>query len=817
MLRPPPQPGARMTAPLELRPVASSFVFARISAAVLVLGVFGGIATAIVAAFVQALATVPALFFGGLLAFAVIEAFAAVRKERYELGSSTIVVRSGGLFSDREAVLELRNVTHVKQRLPWIRYRFFNVGDVVVESAGSSSAEVVLRSMADPDAVYGLIADRLRGNGFSLRRGSLLHEEQPDRVGVVVEILGLLAGIVGVGVWIAVSLVFEFAGGGDDVRRIVAGSKAGIAPGVVTAALFVVPALIAIFGSVFAVLRYLDMRRRTYRVFDDVVVYEEGFLDRTNAFVPYENIADADLAKNLLDQILGLSDVKVSCQGSAQEIRFRRLRRGDELKAAIGQLVVAANDAKRRLQASAPASSPAFAVGGDGPQASAARPRVGAAPPVALDPALAWTATLRPVPLRAVAAFVWMLPAFPLWLAATLAEWIRTSAAVYSVRPTSVGARTGILAVHEREFSYDKVTGVVLRSSPLDRVFGTMAVEIWSIGSTAPLVFAHVRRDEVDVPRLLRNLGIEDAPPAHELATHFGPGVWIRAALPGFVMLGLLLAAMVIVPVAVDEPILAGTVLPLLALVVGSYVWRQAWVAKQRLTLHATHVELQSGIWWRAHFHARYDDLKKVAVTRYPGGMAGSLRLFVAGERIIQQNNNQKGAPMPYSIPVSYVADTEGLGARLDEVISRARDAGDTARPAPAQVLVEARPAVANTMVGALVLSALLLPLCVVILPLAYARVRRRRYRLEAERVVRAEGLMYRTESSVLYERIDSLRQDQGLLGKMLGNGQVTVFTAGSSRPDLVLDALPDHASVYAALRARYQARGGQSAPVQPG
>ena len=41
--------------------------------------------------------------------------------------------------------LDVRNITHVKQRLPWIRYRFFNVGDVLVESAGSAGSEVVFR------------------------------------------------------------------------------------------------------------------------------------------------------------------------------------------------------------------------------------------------------------------------------------------------------------------------------------------------------------------------------------------------------------------------------------------------------------------------------------------------------------------------------------------------------------------------------------------------------------------------------------------------------------------------------------------------
>jgi len=106
---------------------------------------------------------------------------------------------------------------------------------------------------------------------------------------------------------------------------------------------------------------------------------------------------------------------------------------------------------------------------------------------------------------------------------------------------------------------------------------------------------------------------------------------------------------------------------------------------------------------------------------------------------------------------------------------------------------------------GALLSSLLMPPLVVVFLPLAWARARRCRYRLEQHRVVRSEGLLYRTTSSVLYSRIDSIRQDQGALGKMFGNGQVTILTAGSSRPDLVLDALPGHRDAYRLLQERYR------------
>jgi membrane protein YdbS with pleckstrin-like domain len=56
----------------------------------------------------------------------------------------------------------------------------------------------------------------------------------------------------------------------------------------------------------------------------------------------------------------------------------------------------------------------------------------------------------------------------------------------------------------------------------------------------------------------------------------------------------------------------------------------------------------------------------------------------------------------------------------------------------------------------------------------------------------------------VLYNRIDSIQQNQGALGKAFGNGRVTILTAGSSMPDLVVANVPDYQEVYDTVREYY-------------
>ncbi len=69
---------------------------------------------------------------------------------------------------------------------------------------------------------------------------------------------------------------------------------------------------------------------------------------------------------------------------------------------------------------------------------------------------------------------------------------ILLSSTRYFVRPGSLRHSYKFLTVDDREFSYDKITGVVIKRNLWDKMFGTMTLKFWSIGSGKALEFAHV-------------------------------------------------------------------------------------------------------------------------------------------------------------------------------------------------------------------------------------------------------------------------------------------------------------------------------------
>jgi uncharacterized membrane protein YdbT with pleckstrin-like domain len=799
-----------MSAPQRLVPERNPFFIGRMLATAIFAVVLVVIGLVVTIAFSEPIVLVAAVALGGvLLLISAVTTAAAFKKESYEIKDGFIRATKGGLFSDAEVELDVRNITHVKQYLPWVPFKLFGVGDLLIESAGSADSEVRMRAMTDPDRLYAQLQDLMQENGYSLRRGQLLHQEQPNTLGVILELIGIATGgLAAIGVTLFF-IVLDLTTDPPVAAEQAAGSPDEIASAI-GLVITVLSGLASVWGVMFLIVRFLDMRQRTYSVYDDVVVYEEGFLTRTNAFIPYENVADAEANRTFVDQILGLYDVKVSCQGGGSEVKFRRLRQGDELMGKISGLVEAARK-KPKLKDAGPSNAEADAALGIPPPK-----RTLQRAPDLVPPEQAWTAELKMHMVRA------LLPVLPLMIfppaafVAGIGIGLRAAATRYSVRRSSVRSTFKLLSVDEREFAYDKITGLVISESFIDRWMGTVSIKLWSIGSPLPLEMLHIKKDTVNLEALRRQVGIPAASPSPWRATtSFSAGAWVKANIGGFISVLVLAAALIVAGLLVHPALLA---LGLVPLVYGGahFGYRIFYFSVQRLELHDQHLFAQTGRLFQHQYFVRYPNIKKVQRTRYPGGDLGRLTVFVAGEQVppmAAKNKNagqaqNAGLRIPYSFTAHYLEDIEGVSELLDEIMlgQTLPAAGARAQRQPS-TLKETQPAIANAMVLLLFLS-VITTIGVVLFPISIPWLviaqKRKRYVAEDVRAVSHWGILYKSRASILYDRIDSLKQSQGLLGKVFKNGKVTVLTAGSSQPDLVFADLPDHKAFYDVVRQRY-------------
>lgn len=774
----------------HLRPRMGAFLYPRIAPLVILFAALGGGMAALMGAVGASPLLGLLVFFPGV-GFACFAALVAYRKERYELHDTRLLHHCGGLMSDQTTELEIRNITHVKVKLPWLRYKLFRIGDVLVESAGSSEA-MVMRSVHNPESVCIGVRDRMQKNGYDLTQRELIHEEQPAFIGVVVECLGL-AFVTLMVIALGFPTILGFA---ENLQLIGA-----------TWALWLGGALAAVAGLTSLVAHFLDLRRRTYRVYNDVVVYEEGFLTRQNAFIPYENITDAATKRSFIDQILNLYDVLVSCQGSSAEIKFRRLRGGVALSNAIDHLVV---QARQKSSLPSLAAEPTEQSATDRKLPRRVEPKL-------INPGEPWVADLKMHAGRALVPLMFLLPIFPLWLAAMIQVGIKILSTRYTVRPESIRHSYRFLTTHDREFACDKITGLVLKENPWDRLFGTVTLRFWSIGSGQPLDLAHVPRKSLNLEALMGQIGIppssfSEAPYSAEAS--FGVLTWLRARLGLLPLLVLLATGFGLGAWQLGEVFY--WFLGALALALGGLAglrYASIYYSRQRLHFHPHHVEAQQGVLIRRRYSVRYANIKKIQLTRYPGGKEGALQIFVAGE---QQGGNDAGNKKGQARTGKPCSFTSGLlpaimnqGQIVDDILcGRVDPSPEVTAAEPLELICEAPRALGNTILKLVLVSMLVFPLLVLLpltIPAAVIAVKRWRYRLEAGRVVMSWGLLYRKQASILLDRVDSLRQQQGPFNKLFKNGNVSIMTAGSSKPDLVMVDAPDFRDLYNEIRTLSQ------------
>lgn len=771
------------TAPLplkELKPRKFAFLFPKIIAAVIGNVIVGASFTAVF------LVLELSPWFGLITtvigtAFTIYLSLVAYRKERYELQSHRLVFYQGGLFSDEANELDIRNITHVKITLPWLRYKFLKVGDVIVKTAGISKPRV-MRSIHDPESIYAEMGERMKSNGYDLTQRQLLHKEKPALIAVVLECCVILAVVC----FFSTGAMAGLLSSEDSSGKMIAMGFGGT----------------ILFGvATFGILRFMDFRKRTYSVFNDVIVYEEGFLTQHRAFIPYENISDSNINQNLIDQILGLYDVKISCQGSDSEIKFRRLKGGVNLSVAIDQLVSLAG---KKLKISNQKTREGSA------NSAKQRPR-------RVEPQLAAHADIQASEYRIHAArllvpMLFFIPIFPIWLVATIQGLILMTSTRFYMRSGSLRHSYKFLNVEEREFTFDKITGLVIKRNPWDSLFGTMTLKFWSIGSGKPLVFAHVPCDSIDLPTLMNQLGI---PPMKSEAYHvdakFSLFAWLRAHLILTSVLAIFMAVDIAASYLINEPWGYALLLPTSLFFIACLIYGVFYYARQRLRFHEHHIEAEQGIIARSTYFVRYKNVKRITVTRYPGGQEGELKIYVAGEEEIntQPGSRKKGLVTPMLKQCSFTSrmlpEAWEKGRLLDDILSGRVGSPVNATPAePAEVLAESTRSVGNALVLLMIISIVLFPLIVILpitIPLTVIAVKRWRYSIEDFRILTSHGILFRSRTSVLLDRVDSLKKSQGFLNKIFRNGKVTIMTAGSSKPDLHIIDSPDFSKLHDIIR----------------
>ena len=777
------------------------------------------------------------------------------KKLSYIFYDNKIVQKGGSLFTNYETELNIKNITHLKLRLPFFENKIFGTGHIDIESAGSSASEIHLRSIGEHKEIHSLIVERMQKNGFNLDKGELAMVEKPNGLGVFFEVFKSF--VVGLFVlsYVVNGLLYD-----ED------GDKNEIIYDKIIDYIFPIVGLGIAIVFVIHIFKFLDLKKRVYKIYQNTITYKEGFLSKNYSLLPFENLTDSGVTQTIVDKIFGLYDVKISCQGSSHEILFKNISNGKEMSDKLDALIAdresggGVNKNQDDLQARVVEEKIArkhFTKGDTNYDCSYTKEfsmdynRTVKFPLLVLPAsAILFIISLFVTfvfvsdfsTLSAMLFFVSLMIVnfvFGLTFLASLlilvVGYIKYKTTKFYVGEKSIQYKYNFLNSREVEFNSDKVTGVMISRSFIDEWFNTMSINFWSIGASCSLIFSNIKKDDKIIENIVSKFGIGKEDEIFSINSEFSLSEYLKSALPGFLFFSLIIFTAAAFLLFINIFLAIG-----LIVVVGIffglyYFYNKECYKRTKMVFCKTFVYYQRGWLFRKFYYAKYGDIKDIMTVRYPFSNEGKIKFNVAGEHIMQSGN--RGARVISNCFVmDYVMDIREKDELIDyifyktpskneiDAISASADYQNIGKPS-----ITVKPSLKNIIIPFLfvlipvdlILLLIILPLCppvvmfiiisvafifnILLLLFVYLPTKMTTYILDGYRVLSKSGVIFKKQTSIIYDKIDFINNSQGLLNKLFKNGNVTVNTVGSSRTELNVKNIPGYLEFYKNLKSKYE------------
>lgn len=730
---------------------------------------------------------------------------ATYKKTKYFFYSNKIIQKGGGLFSDFEKELNLKNITHVEMMLPYIEGKLFGTGSIKVESAGSGTTEIFIKAIKRARDSYENIINLMKESGFKLTRQNLIQEERPHNLAIFFEVFRFFLGTIFFIFFIGIDLLF------DNDLDIDAGTVLAKYGSLLSWGIF----LVLIGVLIYCVIRFMDLKQRIYRLYEDAITYSEGFFNKHASIVPFENLADSAISQSFISKIFSLYDVKLSCQGSGKEILFKNMVNGEKLSENIDKLVdktknlveagekekvqkkeVVAREEKRKAKIEADREFRAE---------------------FKMNSFRTWLPVIIVSPI--------LLIFFPVLIIAAIGNAIRISCNRFQIKKDSAVHVFDFFSKKKTEFSFDKITGIVFKEGILDRWCNTCKTIFWSIGSGTNITFSNLKKDNDFKKNILKKKGVKPQKVLYGLKPKFSFLDMLKANIYLTFIFAIITIALFFINPAAAIVALVG--LAVLYALMGLY--KNTYYKKSRLMFHEDYIHFSHGLFWKEDYFIFYNDIKDITTVQYPNSTLGTIRFNVAGETMVKTQQGQSVRTNAFSI--KYVDKIKNWDELIDIIFyfrpqaEKIKELENNPKLTSPEAVHSTKPILANGLLGAvfgvvfldvvigifcLAMQApgfvygLVIILNIIILISVVASIKAISYVLQPYRVYEKSGIIFKKQISVTYNKIDFINFSQGALNKMFNTGNITINTVGSSKPEIVIKNISDFKNFYDKLKQEY-------------
>ncbi len=695
-------------------------------------------------------------------------------KEEYIFYKDKIVMISGNLISDKETELRIKNITHSSLNLPYIETKIFRTGNIFVDAAGSATTEIKLSHIDNPFDVFKEVQSLMIKNGFTLSKKELIQKEIPDTVAVFLDVMGkIILGIFIVYYTVITSVLSAFV---LEPRQFIP-----------FAFLLLLIASVIVLINVF---RFMNLKRKKYYLYKDTIYYEDGFFTENYAYIPFENLSDTDLEQNFITKLLGLYNIRISSRGQGNDIRFFYIRNGETLNENLDLLI---NKEKKMTTKEGVSKK----VGFEKKTGSSFKDHHF----IDLNRSLFNVLVLAIFAFLIFTAstFIDFLPSTIILVASIfvliislVGNVIPVFATTYNIKNRSVESVYSFLTTKNLEFGTDNITALEVRENIFDKLYDTYTLVFYSIGSNQELVFRHIKKEKDLVDKLIKKLGIKRTSPSS-----FKPDFDFISMIRANLFLNIFLLVVISTSLIFINIIIMISLGFLFFVYVAVYFYKKYYYTKPVLNVYKDSIDYFEGVFFKKNFYAQYEDVKDIYSLRYPFGDNGTVDVNIAGEVMVDES---KQVTKKVGFKADYYKDILDFHDYLDSYINK--------KSLDKKVELKAKPQAKNPLVSNTLLSIIIFPL-ILVLPftwyITWLRAKRTSFFIEKDRLKMVKGILFRRKVTVLYQKINHINTNKGLLNKLLDNGNVTVFTTGSGSPELTIYNVEDYQRFYKGIEKKYK------------
>ena len=729
------------------------------------------------------------------------------KKEKYFFNDDNLIHKGGGIFSEFEKELSVKNITHVTMRLPFIENKLCDTGYIKIESAGALTSEIFLRSVVNSKELYNNVIEIMKKNDFKLSRKKLVEQERPHPLAVFFEVFGLFAGVIGFIALILFDAVDEFK---LDIGKLIIEYSS---------LLFGVGGIVIAGILTFCFFRFLDLNKRIYDLYEDVIEYSEGFFNKNYSFIPIENLTDSAITQSIPSRIFGLYDVKISCQGSGQEILFKNIKNGEQLSNNIDQLISKSKSLIKKEEVARPiinndTSEPKSSM-------REVEPDRKYKDEFKMDKLRTWIPAIILSPL--------LIIIFPAGILVAINNLITVACNTFKIKADTVEHTFSFFSKKIKEFSLSKVTGIVIKENFMDKWCKTCSILFWSIGSGESISFLNIKKTNSLREKILAKKGIRKQNVLYSLDSSYTILSMIKGNLYTYLTYTLLiLLCFIFLP---SYWILSSEILVVCLIIV--FIYKKIYYKKSKIIFYEDFVHFTKGLFFVSEYFVYYDDIKDISTIKLPLSNKGHVKFNVAGEQVIPSGKSTRTVSNSFTIcfvdgisTLDELLDTifyqRPSVEKMDEIKKRIEDTSEEpeyrTKPSLLNYLLFLVPGVIiidiaifitipemNLIVTTAWLIKVLLLFSTITIGCFVAIIKAISYNIHDYRVYKRSGIIYKKQISIVFEKIDFINISQGAINKMFGNGNVTINTVGSSNPELTINNIKDFKKFYEIVKNRYK------------